>query len=213
MSQDVTTALGADGKEPIKPESVVITRESLEAKAKASKDAWRAYDGNDPKAELSLQMQAYKDTQAIVKYDAEIASKAEAEKAEAAKAERMAEIDTLISLHEEARVAASDKKLTLDEKNVINNKYKDWLNHVKENYVSTMKRTIVVPQGMSGKSLEKSLERAITGNGEKQSGSGKEISDLLDAGKGYAELIAAGYTDGNIRSIMWKKGIKKSERP
>lgn len=178
------------------------TIEELRAEAKAAALAAIETEGLSEEEALALSLKSYKANKAVMdKINGEKAKIAQAE-IEAKKVERAAEVDKLIELYIASQAAQLNDALTLDEKNVIYNQYKDHLQYIKNEHVKTMTKTLVVPAGMSGKTLQK----AIDGDGSKKDATSVsgQIRAKLDEGLSVDEIEALGIAPRKrISDVKW----------
>lgn len=188
-----TASTQAPVSAPAEPTSPKL--EELRAKEKSEKlrGAQLLIAGNEKDAEEAF-MESYKAAEAAKKELAEIKK----HQAELAKKEKEAAVVALFDNAIEAydkhlSVAASNA--SLDDKNAAYHDYQ-------------AKREIVVNRLLGSRP-------ATSAGGSERVGAAKganttEISNLMDAGKTYDELIEAGYKDGTIRSTAWKLHYSKN---
>lgn len=187
-------------KETPKPKTI----DELRAEAKAATLASVSENTElSDEERLSLVMAAYKANKAVI--DSVNAAKLEEKQKEieTAKNARTQEIDKLLELFTANNDAANNDSLSIDEKNVITNQFKDHLQHVKDEYIKGMaKGTLVIPQGMSGKTLAKAVANGapVAKDGQNISA---EIRAMLDAGKTVDEIEAAGYLRKRVSDVKW----------
>lgn len=196
--QKATADLNAKSEESAPP--APVTRESL---VQAKNDLKKAYgEATDEATERKLAADVYKATLAIDKWDADI-------KAEADKKAAMEKLETSKNVIAESFGITREK---LDE--VLNTKPSDEQGRANPVFaaITTVfgKPVVYAKQGQTGKQLTS----GNSSSSDKPAGGTKyaEILSLMEQGKSYNDILAAGYGDGTIRTVATDNGFVKSTK-
>lgn len=125
-----------------------------------------------------------------------------------AKNKKAALIPALVELVIANEAIQKSKTATPEERSAKYAELKAAIDYLQAEIVKTV--TLYIPMGMTGNALEKATQTTTHG-GYKEGSKNWLIWDGLDKGMTHAELLAAGYGDGTIRTIRpeWKKANGK----